>query len=139
MNNKICSCCGLSKPVAAFQVRKASKDGRTASCGHCLSKRDKARDTPERAAQRKSYQHGVGKVYANKAKRNYIKRNPIKRSATIAVGNAIRDGKLIKKCCEVCGNVESFAHHDDYNKPLLVRWLCDFHHKEWHKSNEPIC
>jgi len=48
----------------------------------------------------------------------------------------IRSGKLIKQCCEVClteKNVQ--AHHDDYNKPLDVRWLCIKHHAEHHRNN----
>ncbi len=35
----------------------------------------------------------------------------------------------IKKPCEVCGTIAE-AHHDDYSKPLEVRWLCSVHHKE---------
>ena len=137
---KFCNSCGHRKVLTDFGIRKASKDGHSSKCKACQSAYDRLRSqSPARAQQRREYQHGIGKERANEAKRNYIKRNPQKRSATIAVGNAIRDGKLIKKCCEVCGNAESFAHHDDYSKPLLVRWLCDFHHKEWHKSNEPIC
>nr|DAD85891.1 MAG TPA: hypothetical protein [Siphoviridae sp. ctGdK3] len=26
------------------------------------------------------------------------------------------------------------AHHDDYSKPLQVRWLCRRHHKQLHKE-----
>jgi hypothetical protein len=59
---------------------------------------------------------------------------------------AIRAGDLIPKACEVCGSAETFsdgrrsvqAHHDDYNKPLDVRWLCQPCHHEWHKHNDPI-
>lgn len=58
----------------------------------------------------------------------------------------IRRGQLIPQPCEICGgngrrkdgrrDVE--AHHDDYNFPLLVRWLCQRHHSEWHYSNKAI-
>ncbi len=42
---------------------------------------------------------------------------------------------LAPEPCEVCGatgDVE--AHHDDYAKPLEVRWLCPSHHKLLHIS-----
>lgn len=52
--------------------------------------------------------------------------------------NAIKLGKLIRKPCEICGVEPTDAHHDNYNKPLEVRWLCRKCHAEWHKDNEPI-
>lgn len=63
------------------------------------------------------------------------------------VNRAIYRKLLTRKPCEVCGifGVDAKgttlleAHHDDYNKPLEVRWLCVKHHKEWHKHNIPIC
>lgn len=56
---------------------------------------------------------------------------------------AILKGVLIRQPCEVCGETGTFvdgrnrvqAHHDDYTKPLEVRWLCQQHHHEWHKFN----
>ena len=50
----------------------------------------------------------------------------------------IRQGILIRCPCKVCGTEEDVqAHHDDYYKPLDVRWLCRFHHRE-HHNNEKI-
>lgn len=54
------------------------------------------------------------------------------------VRKAIVHNNLSKKPCEICGESPSQAHHDDYNKPLEVRWLCVKHHKEWHMNNKPI-
>lgn len=46
----------------------------------------------------------------------------------------IRRGLLIPKPCEKCGSSKKVeAHHDDYNKPYDVRWLCFKHHREHHK------
>ena len=59
----------------------------------------------------------------------------------VARGHVIRpDG------CSVCGATGHMrdgrstiqAHHDDYNKPLDVRWLCQHCHHDWHKANVPI-
>lgn len=41
---------------------------------------------------------------------------------------AIKKGLLIRKPCEVCGAEKVHAHHEDYLKPLEVRWLCPKHH-----------
>lgn len=45
-----------------------------------------------------------------------------------------RRGKLVKQPCEVCGSPDSVKHHDDYSKPLDVRWLCRPHHAELHRK-----
>ena len=60
---------------------------------------------------------------------------------------AIKQGAIERKThCEECGDTGEFkdgrskiqAHHDDYNKPLQVRWLCQPCHFKWHEENEPI-
>lgn len=58
--------------------------------------------------------------------------------ARTAVQLAIKTGKLQRQPCEICGCEKTEAHHDDYNRPLDVRWLCVNHHKEWHTKNSPI-
>jgi hypothetical protein len=47
------------------------------------------------------------------------------------VADALGRGALKREPCEVCG-ARAEAHHDDYSKPLEVRWLCRTHHRRWH-------
>lgn len=54
------------------------------------------------------------------------------RKAVNAVNNAIRDGRLKRKSCEICGKSPAEAHHDDYSKLLNVRWFCRKHHIAHH-------
>ena len=58
-----------------------------------------------------------------------------RRNARSMANHAIRDGKIVPQLCEVCGN-KAEAHHDDYSKPLNVRWLCFKHHRQWHHENQ---
>lgn len=63
------------------------------------------------------------------------------------VDKAIQSGRLVNPgVCETCGASGRFtdgrtaiqAHHDDYNHPLNVRWLCQPCHHEWHRNNQPV-
>lgn len=60
-----------------------------------------------------------------------------KLKARKATRRAISDGSLTKGPCEVCGRAIAEAHHDDYGKPLDVRWLCPHHHRQHHLSVSP--
>lgn len=65
--------------------------------------------------------------------RRYREKYPEKYKAITMVSNALRSGKLLQPdSCEKCGkatrNIE--GHHDDYSKPLEVRWLCLTCHAE---------
>lgn len=51
-----------------------------------------------------------------------------------AVQKALKERTLNKTPCEVCGSSEVEAHHDNYDKPLDVRWLCLTHHRARHKE-----
>lgn len=53
-----------------------------------------------------------------------------KDAARDAVRLAVRRGDLVRGRCETCGAERVEAHHDDYGKPLEVRWLCQKHHRE---------
>ena len=61
----------------------------------------------------------------------------IKYVARYTTNNAVKRGLLVKQPCEVCGTDENVeAHHDDYMRPLDVRWLCRTHHGEHHRMND---
>lgn len=140
MNIKHCLTCNTDKPCSDFQLRAASKDGLSAKCRDCAKEYDRKRAMlPHRVKAREQYQKTeAGREALARARKKFIECNPKKRAAQIAVGNALRDGKINSSPCEVCGNPKAQAHHDDYNKPLEVRWLCTTHHSQWHKENKPI-
>lgn len=52
------------------------------------------------------------------------------------LNHAVRDGKIRREPCFVCGKGETEGHHYDYDKPLNVVWLCFKHHREAHKNPE---
>ena len=62
------------------------------------------------------------------------KRHPKEHSARSKVHHAVRVGNITPQPCEVCGSDKVQAHHDDYDKPLEVRWLCRKHHRALHKE-----
>lgn len=79
----------------------------------------------------------------------YRDNHPDKYKAHCCVNNAIKYGKLQKKCfCENCGSdYKVQAHHESYEEEnwLDVVWLCDRCHKKRHRTinkytrnNEPI-
>lgn len=37
---------------------------------------------------------------------------------------AARAGRIKRRRCEGCGKRKVEAHHEDYSRPLEVRWLC---------------
>ena len=62
--------------------------------------------------------------------------------AQSAVQVAVRKGRLRRpNCCSVCRRVPGpsvrgiIGHHDDYRRPLTVRWLCPRCHSHWHAKH----
>lgn len=57
-------------------------------------------------------------------------------NARNTVNNAIRDGRLKRGNCKRWGcKIIGEAHHEDYDKPLDVIWLCKKHHEQYHKES----
>jgi hypothetical protein len=81
-----------------------------------------------RERQRKWYKRNSGKIkkYINK----WVSENRHKVRAHYAISDAIRRGKMIRpNQCEQCKiECKPDGHHEDYNKPLEVKWLCKICH-----------
>ena len=69
---------------------------------------------------------------------NWRRANPEKYRAHVEVQKALISGELKKAPCEVCADPIVDAHHDDYSKPLDVRWLCRQHHVRLHNGGEDM-
>jgi hypothetical protein len=69
---------------------------------------------------------------------NWRRANPAKYEAHLAVQRAVSAGALDKLPCEVCGIEAVDAHHDQYDEPLAVRWLCRRHHTRLHHYGEDM-
>jgi hypothetical protein len=63
---------------------------------------------------------------------NAANRHKLRAHAGVRV--ALRQGKLKRGKCEVCGSFRVQAHHDSYlpEHYLVVRWLCVAHHQQLH-------
>lgn len=69
----------------------------------------------------------------------YSELNPeqkLKANARSHAVTALRRGQLQRAPCEKCGAALAQMHHDDYSKPLQVRWLCVPCHRQWHREND---
>lgn len=138
---KTCFKCGVEKKLSNFYKHKEMKDGYLNKCKECTksdsrSNRDKnieyyrAYDN-ERSKSEKRMKANIEQVkkYRGKYTNKYLAHN--------MVNNAIRNSKIVKPLqCEKCKEKTNLhGHHDDYAKPLEVRWLCVPCHSHWHKVN----
>lgn len=89
-----------------------------------------ARDKERVRADDRKRSHTPERIAATtRITRRWRKENPEKYAAHLVLNNAVRAGKIVKQPCEVCGSTKRVhGHHDDYSKPLEVRWLCALHH-----------
>lgn len=130
---KRCFKCGEVKCLSDFYKHKGMADGHLNKCKECCKKYS-LNHRQENIDSIREYDRERGNRQPNGYAKEYRARFPKKYKAHNIVSNAIRDGKLFHMPCEVCGN-NAVAHHDDYAKPLNVRWLCQAHHKQWHAKN----
>ncbi len=104
------------------------------------------RENPEAqsAVQRRSYGRHRGRRIAQATEYERERGRPkdaLKVQARSEVNKALKRGALVKGPCEIATGCEGSvqAHHDDYAKPLDVRWLCSKHHGQHHRKEHDGC
>ena len=137
---KTCIRCGKMKPLDEFYTHPQMADGRLNKCKECCRTYARLRHhkkmlepqwrEAERARSRRKFAINGG---------GWKKTTPHKKAASVAVNNAVRGGRLVPaNQCEDCGHDFSEfrreGHHEDYNKPLDVAWLCALCHGKRHRS-----
>lgn len=135
---KQCFKCKKEKSIEQFYAHKQMSDGHLGKCKKCTKADVQNRyQDPEAKKRIKEYERLRNLRPERRKKKLVYERNrrvihPGKYRANKMLGNAIRDKRIIKLPCEVCGNIKSQGHHPDYRRPLYVKWLCFKHHREEH-------
>lgn len=159
IQEKVCFKCGKTKKSTEFYKHPRMADGRLHKCKEC-TKKDVSRNYRENIGYYKKYELGrlwlpcrirardeytkteSGIINLSKAKKKWKKLNPEKRKAYEILNNAVRDGRVEKKPCAVCNSTYRIhGHHENYDKPLDVIWLCPschsmLHFRKRHNSGE---
>ena len=146
---KHCSKCNKTKEEGDFYASNYW-------CKECCNERNKRwrRENPEkaRALSRKAQLAWAHKnkekvkqyrknwenknpEYAKEWSKQSHRKNPLQRFAHHLVRQAINRGSLIKEPCWFCGSLKRIeAHHEDYELPYDVAWLCKSHHRRWEEA-----
>lgn len=133
---KTCFKCNESKPLTEYYKHGQMKDGHLNKCKTC-TKKDVHVHRHESPSREKilAYDRARGNRQTLEYNQEYKAKYPKKYKAHGMVNRAMKAKKLFSEACEVCGKENTHAHHDDYDKPLNVRWLCAEHHHQWHAIN----
>lgn len=151
MSSKTCNTCNELKPSTEFYAHAETRDRLSNHCKPCARGKGKAYRVAnaEKIAQAEQARNATPErlEYIRKAAAKYRKRRPDlvaqtvskyshanrhKRRAHLAVMRALKSGDLVRIPCW-CGETRVEGHHEDYQKPLDVIWLCRKHHAELHK------
>lgn len=118
---KICKTCNEKKRKKDFYFYKTGYY--SSECKECHTKRT--------SINKKNNWRNPEKD--NECAKRWQKENREKYRVHLLTRKAKRDGSLKEKPCENCGSNKAEMHHDDYTKPLKIRWLCRRHHRKIHR------
>lgn len=131
---KFCRWCGRTKVLDDFYTHPEMSDGHLNKCKQCV--KDYARHrrlVSDRPREIDNRRYREGKKDNRRFEREFPERVAPAKRASCAVQRAIKKGLLNRpSVCEWCKQ-DAFceAAHEDYSKPLDVRWLCRRCHRRW--------
>ena len=138
IRSKECFKCKTVKPLEEFYKHFGMADGHVNKCKGC-NKNDVTNNRNKNIEKYRAYDRERGlnpaRIKATtEITRAWREEDKRRGKAHSAVGKAIRSGDLVRQPCIRCGAEKSVAHHEDYDKPLEVMWLCQPCHKQRHKE-----
>jgi hypothetical protein len=138
MEQKLCTSCKQNKMMSDFYTHKGMKSGLLNKCKECVKERVRKHrndnDSVREYDSKRYRENTERRIEMHRRAKQYRFDFPEKYKARTAVNNAIRDKRLKKEPCMICGNPKSTAHHEDYSKPFEVKWLCYLHHARIHSK-----
>lgn len=137
-SEKECFKCKAVKPLTEFYKHKAMADGHLNKCKEC-TKKDVGENRFSNLEKVRAYDRQRAKKperakAAAAISKAWLQEDKRRMSAHNKVARAVRKGLLVRQPCVRCGAIKSLAHHEDYDKPLEVVWLCQPCHKQRHKE-----
>jgi hypothetical protein len=138
IRSKECFKCKTVWPLNEFYKNSGMADGHVNKCKTC-NKKDVSQNRQKNIEKYREYDKKRSVLphrieLKNKINRIWRAEDKKRTRAHSRVARAIVKGLLIQSPCERCNNPKSLAHHEDYDKPLDVMWLCQPCHKQRHKE-----
>ncbi len=125
MDEKTCSRCHETKPIAKFRLRQSGVP--YGQCRPC--------EQIGRLGSRGPVDRSRWAPVSKEVRRKWNRTHSDQRKVHKAVEMAVLRGDLARRPCERCGDaVGVHAHHESYDLPLDVMWLCPKHHKQRHRE-----
>lgn len=137
-SGKECFKCKTIKPLNEFYKHSKMADGHLNKCKEC-ARNDVTNHRNNNLEKIRAYDRERGKnkermKISYEVTKAWRQEDTRRSRAHNAVTRAIKKGDLIRQPCIRCGEKKSLAHHEDYDKPLEVMWLCQPCHKQRHKE-----
>lgn len=126
---RICLNCGKEFDAQLKEVNK----GNAKYCNLSCSAQAMHKKYPQSGNNNFNWKGGIS-TNAVRYTRKYKASRPDAVEAHSKVYTEIRAGRIARQPCQICGNDKADAHHEDYSKPLEVKWLCRKHHNELHRK-----